>query len=328
MDPILLTIASTLYNTSPEALVPLSGGHYNAVYQFPSDEKFAILRIGVQDCPYNQTMGMLEWVNYLAQQHAPVSAPVRSINNHLLECVRHYGTVYNLTAFEKADGVLAENIPVSEWTTQLFQSIGRAAGQLHRVSATYKPARASHTRPQWFDSYEIHAATEKLAASTDPAREKLAGLIQELQQLPKSSTDYGLIHEDLHYANFLIRADGTVTIIDFDDCSYGWYAMDVAMALFDVLVLHNATHEEEARQFANQFLSSYLTGYRQEKDLPIFWQGQIPKFLKLKELCIYADLIGHPDTDLPDSWVGRFMRNRSARIAGDIPYVDIDFTIL
>ncbi len=328
MDQILLTIASNLYNTSPEELVPLSGGHYNAVYQFPAGNKSAILRIGVQDCPYNQTMGMLEWVKYLAEQHAPVSAPLLSINNHLLECVRHYGTVYNLTVFEKAEGVLAENIPVSEWSTGLFQSIGKAAGQLHRISTGYKPTRPSHTRPQWHDSYEIQNAIKKLAESNNTAWEKLTSLIQELQQLPRATTDYGLIHEDLHYANFLIQPGGSVTIIDFDDCSYGWFAMDVSMALFDVLVLYNATSAEESKQFASEFLSNYLVGYRQEKDLPIFWQEQIPKFLKLKELCIYAELTGHPDASTPDSWVGRFMRDRERRITDDSPYVDINFSSL
>ena len=321
----MLTIASNLYNTSPEELIPQSGGHYNAVYQFPIGNKFAILRIGVQDCHYNQTMGMLEWVNFLSHQGAPVSAPLRSINNHLLERVRHYGTVYNMTAFEKAEGILAENIPISEWSTELFQSIGKAAGMLHRISAGYKPSRPSRTRPEWFDSYEIHNAIEKLAESSDPAREILANLIQELQLLPKPSADYGMIHEDLHYANFLIQADGNVTIIDFDDCSYGWYAMDVAMALFDVLVLYNASSEEESQHFAREFLSSYLKGYRLEKDLPLFLQCQIPKFLKLKELCIYADLVGLSETAQQDSWVGRFMHNRATRIADGTPYVDIDF---
>ena len=85
MDPILLSSACTLYNTSPDELLPLSGGHYNSVYQFPQGDKTAILRIGVEDCPINQTLGMLEWVNFLSLHGAPVSAPWLSINNHLLE---------------------------------------------------------------------------------------------------------------------------------------------------------------------------------------------------------------------------------------------------
>jgi len=328
MDAQLLSSACTLYNTSPDLLIPLSGGHYNAVYQFPRGEKSAILRIGVEDCPREQTLGMLEWVRFLSDEGAPVTAPLPSINDRLLENLMHYGIRYTLTAFEKADGTLAENVPSSEWTDELFRSIGMAAGKLHAISKHYRPSRLSLTRPQWFDSYEIHEATDLLAASADPAREKLATLIAELHCLPFSSIDFGLIHDDLHYANFLIHPDGSVTIIDFDDCVYGWFAMDVSMALFDVLVLYNAPNEKESQHFAQRFIINYLSGYRQENNLSLFWQSQLPRFLKLKELCIYATLIDHQDVTLPDSWVGRFMRDRSTRIANDLPYVDVDFTAL
>jgi Ser/Thr protein kinase RdoA (MazF antagonist) len=325
MDSQLLVSACSLYNTTPDELVPLSGGHYNAVYQFPRGKKFAILRIGIEDCPVNQTLGMLEWVRFLSLEGAPVAAPLPSINHHLLENLKLYGTRYTLTAFEKAEGTLAENISPSEWDGKLFLRIGKAVGKMHHISANYHPYQNSLTRPQWFDSYEIHEATDKLALTTDPSREMLANLTQELQQLPTSPTDFALIHDDLHFANFLIQPNGEPIIIDFDDCAYGWFAMDIAMALFDVLVLYNASSDEESQDFARFFLSSYLSGYRQENDLSPFWQGQIPKFLKLKELCIYADLLGHPDVDKPGTWVGNFMRNRSTRIANDIPYVEIDF---
>lgn len=328
MDPQLLSSACSLYCTSPDLLVPLFGGHSNAVYQFPQGEKSAILRIGVEDCPREQTLGMLEWVRFLSDEGAPVTAPLPSINNRLLENLKHYGTRYTITVFEKAEGTLAENIPPLEWTDELFRAIGMAAGKLHATSKRYRPSRPNLTRPQWFDSYEIHEATDLLAASADPAREILASLIRELKQLPTSTMDFGLIHDDLHYANFIIHPGGSVTIIDFDDCGYGWFAMDVAMALFDVLVLYNATNEMEKQHFAQRFISTYLAGYLQENDLSRFWQIQLPRFLKLKELCIYATLIGHSDVALPDSWVDRFMRDRSNRIANDIPYVDIHFTTL
>jgi len=328
MHPDLLSSACSLYSTSPDLLIPLSGGHYNAVYQFPLGEKSAILRIGFEDCPREQTLGMLEWVKFLSDEGAPVTAPLHSINGRLLENLKLYGTRYTLTAFEKAEGTLAENVPPSEWTDELFRSIGMAAGKLHATSKRYRPSRPILTRPQWFDAYEIHEATDLLAASPDPARGKLALLINELKQLPESPMDFGLIHGDLHYANFLIHPGGSVTIIDFDDCVYGWFAMDVAMALFDVLVLYNAPNETESQRFAQRFITNYLFGYRQENDLSLFWQHQLPRFLKLKELCIYATLIGHSDVALPDSWVGRFMHGRAERVANDISYVDIDFTTL
>jgi Ser/Thr protein kinase RdoA (MazF antagonist) len=116
-----------------------------------------------------------------------------------------------------------------------------------------------------------------------------------------------------------------VTIVDFDDCGFGWFAMDVAMALFDVLVLYDPPNDADAQHFARRFLSQYLNGYRLENDISPYWQAQIPRFLKLKELCIYATLIGHPEIGQTESWVGRFMRGRSSRVAANIPYVDIDY---
>lgn len=336
MDSIVIERACKLFQTSPDQLVSLSGGHSNAVYRYPlarasrpkttrRQVTSGVLRVGVEDCPTEHTLGMLEWVRFLSEHGAPVTAPLSSVQGHLLEKLVHSGKTYNVTAFEEAVGTLAERIPPSEWTEELFISVGRAAGKLHAISKQYHPSRPELTRPQWFDGYEIQEANEKLAYQSDSAGEKLGSLIQQLKYLPTGAENFGLIHADLHYANFLIQADGRVTIIDFDDCVYGWFSMDVGMALFDVLVLFNAPSEELSQEFARRFMRPYLTGYRQANELPLYWQEQIPHFLKLKEICVYAPLIGHPDIQLPDSWVGRFMRGRAERIANDTPYVELDF---
>jgi Ser/Thr protein kinase RdoA (MazF antagonist) len=328
MDNQLLARACSLYDAYPERLIPLTGGHYNAVYEFSAGTKggSGILRIGVEDFPTEQTLGMLEWVNFLSEQGAPVSGPLKSVRGHLLERLEYNGQAYTITSFEKASGTLAENITPSAWTDELFQAIGRAVGQFHTISKRYQPSHAGHTRPQWYDSYEIRHATSLLENLTDPAGEKLAGLLKYLGTLPKSPTDYGLIHDDLHFANFLVGRDNRVTVIDFDDCGYGWFVIDVAMAVFDVMVLYNPLTDEQGQTFARRFLRSYLSGYREHNQLDPFWQAHIGHFLKLKELCIYADLIGHPDIKQPDSWVGRFMHGRVERVANDQPYIDIDFT--
>jgi Ser/Thr protein kinase RdoA (MazF antagonist) len=195
MDPELLLSACRLYQTSPDLLIPLHGGFSNAVYYFPlqyisphlqisENAKNGVLRIGVEDCPPEQTLGMLEWVRWLNREGAPVSAPLPSIHDRLLENLEQDGTRYTITAFVKAEGTLAEKIPPTDWTDELFHSIGRAAGKLHRISKGYQPSSPATTRPQWFDSYEIHEATNLLATSSDPAREKLAILISDLHNLP------------------------------------------------------------------------------------------------------------------------------------------------
>jgi Ser/Thr protein kinase RdoA (MazF antagonist) len=330
MDIQLLDLACKRYGASPEQLIPLSGGHFNAVYEFSVGTmgSSGILRIGIEDCPTEQTLGMLEWVNFLRAQGAPVSGPLKSMRGHLLERLEYNNQPYNITCFEKVSGTLAENIPPNTWTDELFHAIGRAVGQFHAISKKYQPSHAGLTRPQWYDSYEITHATSLLQNLTDPAGEKLARLLNYLVSLPQSPADYGLIHDDLHFANFLVGQGNQVTVIDFDDCGYGWFVIDVAMAVFDVMVLYNPLNDVQGQIFARRFLRSYLSGYREQNQLDPFWQAQIGHFLKLKELCIYADLIGHPDIHQPDSWVGRFMRGRAERVANDTPYIDIDFSLI
>jgi amicoumacin kinase len=333
MDPELLSHASSLYGSTPTDLTPLSGGHANAVYKFPLHQArqlstYGVLRIGVEDCPPDQTLGMLEWVRFLDKTGAPVTAPLASTEGQLLERLEYEGKYYIITAFEKAEGTLAEDIPPSEWTDDLFRSIGAAVGRFHRISAEYTPSSPALTRSHWYDSYEIREALRLMPSPDDPVHAKISHLLDILHQLPVSPNDYGLIHDDLHFANFLILPGGQLAIIDFDDCGYGWFAIDVAMALFDVLVLYNPSTEGDKQQFAHQFMENYLSGYRQEKELPPFWLGQLPHFLKLKELCIFADLVANRVIGTPDSWVDRFMRDRAERVVNDIPYVDINFSAL
>jgi Ser/Thr protein kinase RdoA (MazF antagonist) len=270
---------------------------------------------------------MLDWVDFLAREGAPVAPPVASTRGLLLERLEYNGKSYTVTAFEKAEGTLAEDIPPAEWTDDLFQAIGTSVGQFHTISSRYTPSSPALIRLHWHASYEIREAL-RLLSSIDPVREKIVRLVESLRTLPSSPEDYGMIHDDLHFANFLILPGNQVAIIDFDDCGFGWYAIDVAMALFDVLVLYNPGNEDEKKRFAQHFMQKYLAGYRQEKAISSFWLGKVPDFLKLKELCIYVDLVANQVSGTPDSWVGRFMYGRAERVTNNIPYVDIDFTSL
>jgi Ser/Thr protein kinase RdoA (MazF antagonist) len=343
VHPELLASACRLYHTTAEQVTPLSGGNYNATYRYPIPEleqskhrdkraceatQYGVLRIGVEDCPPHQTLGMLELVRFLADNDVPVAAPIPSRNGQLLERLEQGGQAYTITAFEGVDGTLAERIPPEEWTDELFRSIGQATGKMHAASKRYHPSRLALTRPHWFASSEVRDATARLAGSKDPAKDRLQELVEELKRLPVEPDSYGMIHDDLHFANFLVRRDGSVMIIDFDDCQYGWFTMDIAMALFDVLVLYHARSEAEKRAFARHFMHHYLAGYREENTLGVYWQERIPLFLKLKEICVYTPLVGHPEIDQPESWVGRFMPGRAERIANNVPYVEVDFNAI
>ena len=57
-----------------------------------------------------------------------------------------------------------------------------------------------------------------------------------LDSLPKDDDCYGLIHADIHQGNFFVDENDNITIFDFDDCHYHWFAYDLAVPLFGLAI--------------------------------------------------------------------------------------------
>ena len=95
-------------------------------------------------------------------------------------------------------------------------------------------------------------------------------------------------------------------------------------------------------------MTHFLRGYRRAYILDSGWLKEIPVFLKLRELELYA--VVHRDFDIQgvkhwslesfkripgfDSnssnnvWIANFMRDRKTNIEKDLPFIDFDFESL
>ena len=93
---------------------------------------------------------------------------------------------------------------------------------------------------------------------------------------------YGLIHFDFELDN-LIWQGRTVQMLDFDDCSRGWYAADIAFALRDHFDAGGDLHATGMRAF--------LGGYAAHTPLADEQIAQIPLFLRLVRLIQFARII-------------------------------------
>lgn len=128
---------------------------------------------------------------------------------------------------------------------------------------------------------------------------------------------------DLHFGNFFVdTANQQITLFDFDDCAYGWYIMDIAMLLFDVLVVYASS---DRLQFGERFLVNVLRGYYEQMPANRFWIRELPRFIKLVEIGVYLMLCKDYDPETTDEWAGKFMPGRRDRILNDVSYIDLDF---
>lgn len=317
--------AARRYGVAAADLTPMVGGHATHVYSFTHGGKDCVLRItppnGEIDLPAMRAI--LPWMHFLAAGGAAVVAPVRAQSGHLIETIEQDGQTYIAVAFERAPGIRGEELTFNQWNDALFTRLGQTAGKMHALAKAYTPPSADLKRPDWDAAANCFHPPEQFPPSEALVAEKQARLFEYVQTLPKDRDNYGMIHADLHGGNFFVDVDThTITVFDFDDCAYGWYVMDIAMSVFDMLVLYPGADKEA---FAVRFLQSYLKGYRAENTLSAFWLGQLPYFLKLLEIGVYAEVRTYYNPADADSWVGRFMANRTARIENDVPYVALDF---
>ncbi len=265
----------------------------------------------------------LDWMRFLSTHGISVTRPVPSRRGCLVEQVEEDGQSYILAAFEKARGVLAEELHADQWTEALSRNLGRTVGRMHAVSRNYLPPEVLIRRPEWdqIDScYHCNTVLDQTFSMIQTKREQMR---QAVKALPRDPGSFGLIHGDLHCANFFVDiADNNITLFDFDDCFYGWYAMDIAMSVFDLVVLYPV---KDQAVFASNFLERYLEGYLHENRLEAVWIERLALFLKLLEVEIYADLARDYAAGKTGAWGGSFMPGRAGRIENDVAYVGLDF---
>ncbi len=332
----LLAAIASLYDVAPKALTPLPGGHFNRVFAFQKDGRACVLRLTPPDPETNldAARSILAFLKFLAGGGVQVPEPVESRGGLLIETLpdpeHPNGPPYLASAFLRAPGFLAEEMPVMVWEDALLEAIGCAVGSFHARSSQYRPLPA-HQRPPWdrisgcTNPYSHLAAAASAASPHHWVLAKRAAVLAEIERLPRTSDSYGLIHNDLHFGNFYFERQPvpghpwSVTILDFDDCACGWYAMDIVMNLLDAAVLRASA---DWNAFAAAFLPPYLRGYRSAYPFDEAWLQRLPLFLKLLEIGLYLMVADDYNPQQPDEWIGKFMAGRRDRIVNDQPVFD------
>ncbi|WP_409305149.1 phosphotransferase enzyme family protein [Peribacillus sp. SCS-155] len=166
------------------------------------------------------------------------------------------------------------------------------------------PRRIMERRPTW---------ESKLIACKSFCEEELVKREYEILQewantLPKNPDNYGLIHFDAELDN-ICSNKGELTLIDFDDCMVHWFAADIAFALRDLF-------GDQVNLRHPNFLA-FIKGYERENKVLKEDLQNIPMFLRMHELLIYAQVVRCLDlersTEHPE-WLNRLIDKLSIRI--------------
>ncbi|MEV0702111.1 phosphotransferase [Saccharopolyspora sp. NPDC050389] len=161
------------------------------------------------------------------------------------------------------------------------ERLGRLTASLHDHAQRYRPS-AEFVRPSWAfdDVFTNGAALADPHGRLDRSERDLLGRVSAMvrERMPdRDPADWGLSHADLHRGNLVRTPGGDMAVIDFDDCGWGYYVLDIATVLSSVL------RACDSRSYG-RFAAGYLRGYRAVRELP-------PAMARFDEFLVMRDMI-------------------------------------
>ena len=174
---------------------------------------------------------------------------------------------------------------------------GAAIGRMHAARRNYAHPESIHSRPQWDQERNYVRIQNNLDRHDGKMRAWFRRLDPWLKALPKSGSDYGLIHADVHHGNFHVNDRDEVTVFDFDDCHYHWFAYDIAVPIFS---LTHALARKGAKFDWSRLSAAFWTGLSSENQYSAACIEAVDRFVEFRSLVMYywcASNLGRADLD-------------------------------
>ncbi|MCE5169750.1 phosphotransferase [Paenibacillus profundus] len=219
---------------------------------------------------------------YLREQSIRAGQPVKSRNGRYVEEVPTQWGTFHATVFEAVEG---NQIDDEQLTEEQFVAWGRGLGRLHHIFKQM-PKETSERRPDWRNHLE--SVRDTVPAEEEAIHRELGLVLHWAESLEQTEDTYGLIHYDFDMDNQHWVGDD-VGVFDFDECARYWYAADIAFTLKDLWL--------EGTEGAHPGIQQFVRGYALETSVDPLLPEQIPWFIRMYELILYADLYRSVDID-------------------------------
>ncbi|RSK27674.1 hypothetical protein EJF36_12760 [Bacillus sp. HMF5848] len=302
------------------------GDFENYVFEIKTESQSYILRLTHSTHRVEeQVLAELEWINYLQAAGVKTPRAFHSIQNNLTEQLAVEDSYFTACLFEKAKGHKVNRKDPAIWNNTTFFNWGKLIGKMHALTKAYDSSLSKVKRPHWDEDDLLEFEQYIPAEGNNLVIKNSHHHLEKISLLPKNRNNYGLIHTDLHAGNFFVDNEDIIAF-DFDDCSYQWFASDIAIPLYYSVLPIQSTEERHA--FASDFLKCFLDGYRTENSLDPQWILLIPDFMKLREMVLYSVLHKKlTPTELAEPGMQRWVRELKQNIEQAKTIVNIDFSL-
>jgi len=278
------------------AQVKLLNHSENTTYRIQDGDRRYILR--VHRLGYHTPAAIaaeLDWVQAIGRDTAiRTAAPIAGQDSALIQPfpTPQPGERYSVM-FEFLEG---EEPSEEHDLAASFEQLGTITALLHEHSKHWTVCTTKPKRPVWDMDHTLGATpiwgewrqgigvTPAVAAQLQKGVSRIA---ERLEAYGMGPDRFGLIHADLRLANLLLHG-GEVSVIDFDDCGYGWYMYDLGSALSFI----------EHKDYVPALVAAWMKGYGRVRPLGEEELAMIPTFILLRRIVLVAWLGSHSETDI------------------------------
>ncbi len=257
-----------------EKTLALINASSNFAFEMKENKTERVLRLSHQT---ERSLGIiqaeLDFILYLDSQKIPVAKPIPSNNGKTVEQLETEHGTFNGVVFEKIQGDYVGLEDMEEWQ---LKDWGKMMARMHNLSLKYK---AHPERRRRFFNEDIDHWKKWIPASESRFIKKIDELKLWVNKLAENKNQFGLIHYDMSYDNFIWKGK-EFSIIDFDDSAYYPFEADIAFALDDIRSMKNGVGE--------RILGVFIEGYLSKRKLRDTWKQEIEQFLILEDFLKYA----------------------------------------
>lgn len=291
--------AVSRYALPDDVTVSLINVSENATYRVDDAATGSKWALRVHREGYHSRTGIaseLAWLIALKQSGAAITpTPIPGIDGELIQTVAHEGLPRprNVVLFAWEEGKEPAATDAAG-----FEILGETAAHMHaHVRKWQRPAwferhswdfdTSLGSRPHWGRWQDGMGVTPE---GLETMGETVRLIERRLARFGKAPDRFNLIHGDMRLANLLMD-NGTIKVIDFDDCGFSWFLYDCATTV---------SFFEDSPDVPS-LIDAWVRGYRRVGTLSAEDEAEIGTFVMLRRLLLVAWIGSHSETELAQS---------------------------
>ncbi|MDJ1475991.1 phosphotransferase [Bacillus sp. LS15-K4] len=253
----------------------------NEMYQCLTEQGNYFVRI-TNYKTYEEQLEEVTYTNFLYQNGLGVPPITPSLQGNFVEKLPLDKEIYAVL-YKAAPGI---HLPRCEWNSNIFKKLGKQIGKLHRISKSFEQTKQVKHINDWYENEEYNFLNY-IPKEETTIREIASDVLTSIQELQKSTSNYGLIHGDLWLENILVENNSNLIMIDFQDCEKHFYIFDLAVPIYSAIEYSFAGNGNIV-DYEHSITKALFEGYQEENELPKEMIDKFPLFIKLKEIFEYS----------------------------------------